>query len=446
MFRTPSLQDLVKEAMEGTAHKVDITVEAAQQLVNQGGAAPASVSTPEQEKTASFDLTPNDYIEKLAGALDYLSKEAAGDTAPDGPGKGPNALEVLKAKADGQTFEASGQGKATASSNVPPMSPPMQSSGVAKDPSNAMQTNDGMQHPEQPVDPMANEKTSSVYERNLAALGLAKEAGKVPSRRSLDMQAVGTAAKGFKDKLTGKHVSDVADSVKSQPSNDLGDSIRASAVGKAKKEQTAARLKAGGAVAATGAAATGAAVAGKKAADKKSEGGTEKGASIYERNLAALGLQKVAEDAINPAKIAAGTTQTGATPPEGVSKSEEGVPSEPSDVNSQKTMIGSNQAAIDYTKGKAKKDPQGDASKVLAETAGKGDTTLQQAWAHTGEAGVKVSQDLTRAAAAQALLHKLAEAVCGDKKDDKKKEKQSQMGGLSDPSGQSGFTASSMGG
>ncbi len=459
MFRTPSLQDLVKEAMDGTAHKVDISVEAAQQLVNQGGAAPASVSTPEQVKTASFDLTPNDYIEKLAGALDYLSKEAMGDTAADGPGKGPNSLEVLKAKADGQTFEASGQGKATASSNIPPMSPPMQSSGVAKDPSNAMQTNDGMQHPEQPVDPMAN-KTASILERNLAALGLTKEAKGPPGRLANDAQAVGTevgyAAKKVGDKVkkfvgdvTGSKVKKMKETGTTSDGGGLSRFADDADMSKALKDKGTAQgaTAALGAAGATGAAGT--AIGAKALSDKKkakSEGGTEKGASIYERNLAALGLQKVAEDAINPAKVAAGTTQTGATPPEGVSKSEEGVPSEPADVNSQKTMISSNEAAINYTKGKAKSDPQSDASKVLAETAGKGDTSLQQAWAHTGEAGVKVSHDVTRAAAAQALLHKLAEAACGDKKDDKKKEKQSQMGGLSDPSGQSGFTASSMGG
>jgi hypothetical protein len=63
---------------------------------------------------------------------------------------------------------------------------------------------------------------------------------------------------------------------------------------------------------------------------------------------------------------------------------------------------------------------------------------------HTQQAGVKISHDLTKTAAAQALLYKLAEEACGEKDDKKKKEKQSQLGGLGDAAGQSGFSASGL--
>ena len=143
--------------------------------------------------------------------------------------------------------------------------------------------------------------------------------------------------------------------------------------------------------------------------------------SIYARNLMALGLYKQAEDAINPAKIAGGAAPAqGETPPPGAAPSEEGVPSEPSDVNKQKAMVDSNQAAIDYTKAKAKADPKSDMKDVLKEPAlsAATDKTLGKVLDHTD--GAKISHDLTRVAAARAVLSKLAEtAGCASKKEKK---------------------------
>jgi hypothetical protein len=72
---------------------------------------------------------------------------------------------------------------------------------------------------------------------------------------------------------------------------------------------------------------------------------------------------------------------------------------------------------------------------------------LQQAFDATPKAGVKISADLTRVAAAQALLRKYAEEA-KEKKDkgkEEKKEKEGALPGLATPSGQSGFTASNQG-
>ena len=135
-----------------------------------------------------------------------------------------------------------------------------------------------------------------------------------------------------------------------------------------------------------------------------------KQASIYAHNLAALGLMKKAEDALNPASISGGGTVDPAKPPEGVSAAEEGVPNEPSDVNAQKSkMLSSNDAAINYTRRDAKADPKSDMADVIKEPAqtSSTDKVLDTAFDHTDEAGAKISS-ATRVAAARAILSKLA--------------------------------------
>jgi hypothetical protein len=162
-------------------------------------------------------------------------------------------------------------------------------------------------------------------------------------------------------------------------------------------------------------------------------------------------IRKLAEDAINPAKISAGSdTPPAATP------SEQGVPPVPSDVSAQERLVGSNQAAIDYTKGQAKADPKKDVAKVLKEPplSAKTDKVLQKTLDNTGKAGVKISSmqkmasDGTRVAAARALLTNLRDKVAAEScpSGSKKKEKESMMGAApTSPSSATGVTAASMG-
>lgn len=146
---------------------------------------------------------------------------------------------------------------------------------------------------------------------------------------------------------------------------------------------------------------------------------------------------KLAEDANNPASISSGSS----TPPE-ASASEQAVPSQPSDVSKQEKLVGSNDAAINYTKRDAKADPKSDMGDLLTEPAQSASTdkVLQKVLDHTNEAGAKISSvasDLHKTAAARILLSKLAEQVNGEKKDKNaknangKKEKESQLGGNS---------------
>jgi hypothetical protein len=365
----PSLQDLVKEAMEGTARKLDVTLEAQRQLENLGGEVQV------KQAAAVPETVSTEYIQKLAGALDFLSKHAEAGTleqfvkegAEVGTGKGPGALPVLTPTAGGTSLDAGQSGKATAK-HQPEAS--TSASARAGDPPTGLKTNIEVRHGEQPVDPMGN-KTAALVEKNLIALGI-KTAAPV------------------------------------QP-----------ALVQAEKPKTAA-------------------------------------ADLLAKNLEVLGLAKVAVDphgGENDGNLR--SSAAAVKPPPGAAPAQEQVPSEPGDVGKQKRLIDSNMAAINYNKREAKADPKSDANKVLTEPAlsASTDHVLQQAFAHTGQAGAKIAsaepmaQSLTRTAAAQALLSKLAEAACSDKdaKDKKDKEKQSAMPGLASPSGQSGFTAASLG-
>lgn len=602
-MKRPQIHDLVKEAMAGTVGRVDITAEANRQLLNLG----QEPLEKQASARAPREMVPTEYIEKLAGALDYAAgmlKRAEEGTTSIQPGEGPNALQVMEAPGGENPVQPGNQGTAT-SKNTPPQNPPMQSSGVAKDPSNAMATNDDMMHGEQPVEPISNEKTSSVlYAKNLAALGLVKEGFSISpegheydaalaraqqglneqqllaarayedeapiksqltgigtglsgfpnrlaarhaayaaakhedqrnplnpfggmltptpaeeqlKRASVRKQAlaispeghkydatmararqqaaetgllagreyedeapiksqftgIGTGISGFPQRLAARHAAYVAAKHEDErnPLNPFGgmltptpaeSKLKRASVKQAfsispeghKYDATTARAKQRAAethlkaarkyedkapiksqLTGIGAGISGfpkrlearhAAYVAAKHEDKRNAynplGGlltktkaekelSKKGSALYARNLAALGLYKLAEDAINPAQISAGPADAmGANPPPAASPAQEQVPSEPSDVTRQKNMIGSNEAAINYTRAQAKADPKSDVGDVVSEPAlsASTDKTLDLVFDRTREAGAKIASDRTRTAAAQALLAKYA--------------------------------------
>lgn len=144
-------------------------------------------------------------------------------------------------------------------------------------------------------------------------------------------------------------------------------------------------------------------------------------------------IRKLAEDRIYPASI---QSQKKEIPPPAVA-AEQGKVSVPKDARAQMALVGSNMAAINYTKGQAKADPKSDLGKVLTEPAltSRTDKVLQKTLDHTGEAGVKISmaRDANRVAAARAFMSNLLDKVAaeGGDKDEKekgKKEKESMMG------------------
>jgi hypothetical protein len=189
----PSLQELVKTAMEASASKLEVSLEAARQIGNQGGTPPH-----EAEKTASsqpqVESVSTDLVHKLAAAAHYSAQSLVKESDANfpthtstGPGEGPNALGVMAATEEGDgVMEAGQSGKATAP-NQPPITPNTQKDQTRQaDPGNGLATNDDMMHDEQPEEPISNEKApmqtpeqakmSSAYVNNLIAVGLLKTA------------------------------------------------------------------------------------------------------------------------------------------------------------------------------------------------------------------------------------------------------------------------------
>jgi hypothetical protein len=384
----PTLQDMLKAAMAGTAGKVDITAEANLQLTNHG----EEPDEPPEKLAADYSI-PTEQCVKLADAVDFVAVEVAKEADIAQPkvevGKGPGALDVSKAESSEANIDA-GQGGSAKPECTPPKNPPIQAEPVQSGKANTgFQDNLGMKHPEQPTDPWGNEKgkiSAAVLER----LGI---------KTSQVERFEGKKAPPY----TGK-------AAKGQPPVAMG-----------------GKEKAGGSCPKTAAPIN------------------------LIRHFA--GQLKTAEDAINPAKVSAPTVDP-AKPPEGASEAEKDVPPQPSDVTSQEKMVGSNQAAIDYTKGQAKADPKSDMRKVLTEPmmSGSGDQVLQKTLDNAGKAGIKIgsaeaqqmAEDSTRISAARALLTKLA-ADASEKKDDKakkSKEKESGMGGT--PAAATGVDASTM--
>jgi hypothetical protein len=327
MTPRPSLNDMIKSAMEGSLSRTDITAEAIRQL---GG-------TPTVEKTASAGddgELPTERLLKLADALDYAAEEllkgasielphpTGGDLSK--PGGGPNALHIEGSKSiSGKNPMQPGH-----SGGKPPATGGTEHGAHPSMPDNALATNATMRHGEQPTDPMGNKHASALVTSNLSRLTKLASATIVPTVSA----------------------------------NPLVAAIRT------------------------------------------------KVASV----------QKLAEDAINPAQISAGKVDP-AKPPAGAAPSGEGEPSVPADVSAQERLIDSNKAAINYTKHDAKRDAVSDAGRVFANTPMK-DPVLHMAFAHSGEAGVKTSA--LRVAAARTLLSKVAADVA----DAAKKKKESTMG------------------
>ena len=430
IMQRPLLQDLVKSAMEATVAKANVAVEAHRQLgIPIAKTAAAKSSTPH---------IPSEVCEKYASALEYLAKKAdidlSGGTPGIGPGEGPNALEVTQAPGGENPFDAGTTGSATAPNQVP-VNPPMASFPDSKAPANAMATNLDMEHGEQPVDPMNNETASNEAQKTSAVklarknLGLLKKLSAglptdlTPEEEARVHQAMLTGGIGGGIPFPG---ADALGGGLTEGWRGAGHAFLGSGIGEVGGATLGAGVGAlggaalgnpevgaalGGRVGAIAGGAAGGAYGNRLAALKNirderaaapvavpKEAAAKKTAALHAKNLAALGLRKQAEDALNPAQISAGPASAeGAEAPMGVSASEEGpVPAVPSDVSRQESFIGSNEAAIAYTKRQAKMDPKSDLGQLLVEPAlsSATDKALELAFAHTNEAGAKVAHTL----------------------------------------------------
>jgi hypothetical protein len=381
-------------------------------------------------------------------------------------------------------------GQATAP-HVPPKNPPQQQDPTrSNDPGTGLMTNDSMQHPEQPADPMGNDhsvKSSSINVQLVRAMRkeAKKEVGKGKEPHYVRRALLGTpisaaveAKKGKKLRAFGEtYLHSLKEGLKGLGAGGAGGAglgALAGLLSKGKLKPGAGALYGGALGGGAGSVVGG--VKGqferkatelhgkyasaadflrlvkkaeeemaeeegkaspppptkeKKEESKEKESAGSKCAGVDPRLVDYfMDLKKQAEDAINPAQVSGTPGGPGEQPPPGASASGEQVPSEPADVNKQKSMIDSNQAAIDYTKGQAKADPKSDVDKVLTEPAlsAAHDSALQKNLDHTGEAGVKISHAV-KTAATRALLEKLAAEAKDEKSKGKEKDSQGMAGG-----------------
>lgn len=439
----PTLNDMVKAAMAGAIDRVSITDEAVRQIGGTVKSASAPSSTPES--------LPTDLLNKLADALGYVADQiekgaAIQLPAPAGgqpaPGSGPGALKVMKAEHEGPAPLAPGQsgGKAEAGA-------PMESGKHGPAPANAMGTNENMHHGSWPADVM-NGKTASdkLVATNLERLS---KVGFAVTQRGHDFDAAMHEMKArhmaeqmaLHDHFSGGRFG-LSDEAKEQiggpekgtierlvdivrfggHEQGLGGDPRHHEYVAAKHREgknawnplggiaTPSKHEVGGHPIAYGAYKS-------KAPEMPKE------SSVISMIRKAASAKKVAEDANNPAQISAGKEPG---PAASGTASGEAVPSQPADVNAQTRLIESNQAAINYTKRDAKRDPVSDAGKVYNAPVMK-DPVLNQVFENSGKAGVKTSSanDAMKVAAARAILSKLA----ADAADKAKKSKESAMGG-----------------
>jgi len=351
-----TIQEMIKAAAEGTLNQTSVAVEAERQQ----GAPVAKVAS--AELPMDVPSVPTDYVHKLANACDFMLGDWREKAAAElGPGTGPNALAVSQATSSNNEFTSGNQGQATPA-HVPPKNPGTQKpSETPAGASNALEDNAAMKHKEQPVKlggalrpaslALTGTKSAGVRDAAITALGTAKGLGKdlaaAHPQATKALKGVGTAAGGAAGGAAAIHL-----------------------LGKGKKKEASAVH-----------------------------------AWLLDWDAR---MSKKAEDAINPAQISAGA----AVPPETSAAGEAGGAPAGGQPQGPTSLVGSNESAINYTKGTAKAPVKGQLASYLTEPAlsAAHDSTLDKAFDHTGQAGVKISS--LRAAAARAVLSKLSAAAC----------------------------------
>lgn len=367
----PTISEMVKQALVGAVKAVDVTREAHRQQQS---------IEPTQTKTASAApvvraVDDLDKAEKLASALDYVAdlvKQGASLGGPYSlheskvePGKGPGHLEVLTPQGGENAFKPNSQGHGHT----------------------AQVGHGGALQKSTPAGPA----TQLENDKDHAPGG--------PGHQPLAMVNQKHAASEKECKKCGKEKCSCAPGEKMASVAGIRAAWAKTAGAKTEERETEGMREAEKGLA-------------KAEAAHKSEPGNSdaKVAAFFGLASAVLPQVKIAEDAINPARISAGAAvgpdtreagQAGGVQPKG----------------SGPGMVASAKGAIDFTKGQAKSEPKGDSGRYWTEPAlsGATDRTLAMAFKHTGEAGTKFASaggDAgVKTAAARALLQKLASAA-----------------------------------
>lgn len=386
----PTLQDLVKVAAATGIGRVSL----------EDAAASVLGST----KTASAPVAPTasaitrDFAERVASACrvgaDALRKEAS----EVGPGKGPGSLEVTEATHAGSPASSIHPGKARVQ---PPSNPPLHS---ARPGDAATQVENNMDHPGgktagvKDIAGKVGDKMKGIAGKvSDAAHSVASKADAAlggPERRTANRidASLANASKAGPDAL---NPSSVAKKIRGMPERMKKDSDALHSAARSKALKTTGKAV-GGTAALTGAAA------GIHHATKKEDGGSDDGDKMASMGAALRARLKQANDPT--------------APPPGASAAGEGGNHQPG----SRGMLESTDKLRNLTRRDAKANAREGAAPLVREPVQSAatDATLQQAFAHTGQAGAKIASDdapaggtIKNAAAARAFLSNLLEGA-----------------------------------
>jgi len=475
------LQDLVKEAMAGATERM-VRSEAAR---HEKTASAAPINTQDNQSI------PTDYAEKLAEACAWAAGQIK-QASDIGPGTGPNALAVSQSTSGESPPGPGGQGKGHAQPPMNP-GMQASNTGPANQMQNTMDSPPGGSGQQQTAlsgggktasaklkvaralskvaeeDPEAMEDSERLRNAVMRSAGTTAALGAGGGALAGGaLGAMGGAGSALGERLMGSEASMLGRGAMGGAGGAAlgGLGGAAAGLGKGLAYGGAGALAGYGADSADGAAARGAlggsaigalrgmqgagnlreaamgalkggvglntalgALGGHTAFNARHEEMPEEKAASASLANALIGLRKQAEDAINPAQISGGGA---ATPPQSSASGEPGGQPVAGGYGSQTSMISSNEAAINLKRNSAYSLRKAELGKYFNEPAltQATDTTLQQAFAHSGEAGHKLASDQTAQAAAQMLLQKIAsEADKETRKDSPRREKNAFDGG-----------------
>ena len=413
MAGRPTLQDIVKTAMVESATRVQINHEAQTQARNMG------VDVVET-KTASSRVNAEQHVEKLASALDYLAISFA-KTANQGTENPPG---VSQSAVGGHPAQHSGQGVHTV-----PMHPGQQKALPAEQ--TATQMENTLHH--------APGGSAHMVQKNAFAKRAETE-GK-PTHLTGSDKAVALLAGGAGGYFGATKGAPQGKAMEGGVRGSLGASLGLGAgavagllAGRKLRSKSTRRMHreareifgphrpasslSSREALGMGAGAAAGGVGGYKALthgiDKPHHHHTKESsvADLVRQKLggvAALVRQKLAEDAINPAHITAGAAVAPDTSASGESGGAPvaGAPQGPT------SLIGSNESAMNYKRNAAYSSRKADSAKYWNEPmqSAAHDTVLRDAFAHTSEAGPKLSSVSVKTAAARALLMNIAQSA-----------------------------------
>lgn len=384
MVQHPTLQDMMKAAMAGAASQVSITKAARLQKTAEETCSQCKKEPCDCKKTASVST---EEVMKLASAIGFISDTLRKQANEIGPGEGPGTTGVMESNVKGTTPGPGAQGQAS-SKNIPPMTPPMDGT--------AMHTT-------------INEQvkgTQKMAQTKAAFLDVAL-AGALGGHKAPEGEEVEGALRGAGGYAVG--------AIPGALLGGAGGALIGGGLGAIGGPSVAIPLAALGLH--TGAAAGGlyGGYKGYKALTSKYDKKGKKEASAplsairkvaSASNAPISAIRKLAEEGpgSGPGALQVSAAGEAGGAPAG------GMP------EGRTSLIASNEAAINYTRGQAKAPEKADMRAYHTEPmhSMEHDKTLREAFVHTSEAGSKfasASDQAVRNAAGRALLEKLAEAA-----------------------------------